>query len=131
MLERLQWLMPFFIQLVIQVMIDEFDENGEPLETSSVDKAFLKSSTHRSNLYFDNYLTRLDKSLPKDEAEVAKLILMEVATKGEVPTNSFKDLSESSSVLEMLELDGYINSQQNAYRFNSPILRDWWKKHAK
>jgi len=131
MLEKLQWLMPFFIQLVIQVMIDEFDETDETLEISAVDRAFLKSSTHRSNLYFDNYLTRLDKSLPVEEAETAKFILMEIAKNNEVPLDTFKDLDDASSVLEMLELDGYINSLLKAYRFNSPILRDWWKKHAK
>lgn len=131
MLEKLQWLMPFFIQLVIQVMIDEFDETGKSLEKSSVDRAFNKASTHRSNLYFDNYLTRLDKSLPTHEAEIAQLILMEIAINNQMPIDTFKDLDGASSVLEMLELDGYINSQQKAYRFNSPILRDWWKKHAK
>ncbi|MFK7982738.1 MAG: hypothetical protein AB8G86_22350 [Saprospiraceae bacterium] len=131
MLEKLQWLMPFFIQLVIQVMIDEFDETGKPLEKSSVDRAFNKASTHRSNLYFDNYLTRLNKSLPVDEAEIAQLILMEIAMNNQMSIDTFKDLEGADSVLEMLELDGYINSQQKAYRFNSPILRDWWKKHAK
>ena len=123
--------MPFFIQLVIQIMIDEFEETNTELEINSVDKAMLKSSTHRSNLYFDNYLSRLDKSLPVKEAEIAKLILMEIASKDEVPNDTFKELEGASSVLEMLELDGYINSQSKAYRFNSPILRDWWKKHAK
>jgi len=131
MLERLQWLMPFFIQLVIQVMIDEYDETNITLGRGSVDRAFLKSSTHRSNLYFDNYLTRLDKSLPVNEAKVAKLILMQIAVNNEMPIDAFNDYDEASSVLEMLELDGYINSQKKAYRFNSPILRDWWKKHAK
>jgi len=131
MLAKLQWLMPFFIQLVIQVMIDEFDERNIALEISSVDRAMLKSSTHRSNLYFDNYLTRLDKSLPVKESATAKRILMEIASKNEVPSDTFKHLKGATSVLEMLELDGYINSQSSTYRFNSPILRDWWKKHAK
>lgn len=131
MLEKLQWLMPFFIQLVIQSMIDEYEETGIVLETSVVDKAFQKSATHRSNLYFDNYLTRLDKSLPEEEATLAKKILKEIATKGAVSTKKYNKLVDASSVLEMLELDGYLNSSQNAYRFNSPILREWWKKYAK
>lgn len=130
MLDKLQWLMPFFIQLIIQMLIDEFDEKGIMIGKEAVDRAFQKSSTHRSNLYFENYLTRLDKSLPPNDAKLAKFILMEIATKNEMPKNAFAELENSSSTLEMLELDGYINFSSNAYRFNSPILRDWWKKHA-
>lgn len=130
LLSRLQWLMPFFIQLVIQVLIDEFESNGQKVSRATVDKAFTKSSTHRSNLYFENYYTRLDKSLSPDEAASAKEILKRIANENELPAKAFKDIDKAASVLEMLELDGYINANQNAYRFNSPILRDWWKKYA-
>ena len=130
MLDKLKWLMPFFIQLIIQVLIDEYDETGKPLTKKSVDRAFLKSSTHRSNLYFENYLTRLNKSLPPKEAELAQFILMEIAIKNEMPKEALNKLENAGRVLEMLELDGYINFSLNAYRFNSPILRDWWRKHA-
>lgn len=131
MLNKLEWLMPFFVQLVIQVLIDEYEATGKSIKKADVDKAFERSSTHRSNLYFDNYLSRLDKSLSAKEAKVAKQILLEIANKQQVPADHFDKLKNAEPVLEILELDGYINSLQNKLRFNSPILRDWWKKYGK
>ena len=130
MLNRVEWLMPFFIQLVVQKMIDEFDETGKKLTRESVDMALMKSGTHRSNLYFENYLTRLDKTLPQEEAKIAKHILKQISSNGELPIGSFDNLAMSGNILEMLELDGYITSTDGTYRFNSPILGAWWKKHA-
>ncbi|HFA50685.1 MAG TPA: hypothetical protein ENJ95_16885 [Bacteroidetes bacterium] len=130
MLEKLDWLMPFFIQLVIQKMIDEFDETGSILSKKSVDIAFVKSGTHRSNLYFDNYLSRLDKTLPEKEAKNAKHILKEVAVTGEIHVDTFDGMEGSKNILEMLELDGYLTSDGKNYRFSSPILGAWWKKHV-
>ncbi len=131
LLGKLQWLMPFFIQLVVQVLIDEYETSRKVIDKKFIDKAINKSSTHRNHLYFVNYYTRLEKSLPPKEAKVAKKILLEIANKTEVPLDTFDQQPNASRIMEMLILDGYINNNQNAYRFNSPILRDWWKKYGK
>ncbi|MEM1322599.1 MAG: ATP-binding protein [Bacteroidota bacterium] len=131
LLSKLQWLMPFFIQLVVQVLIDEYETRRKTIDQKFIDQAIEKSSTHRNHLYFVNYYTRLEKSLPPEEAKVAKKILLEIANKTEVPLDAFEEHPHSRRILEMLILDGYINNNQNAYRFNSPILRDWWKKYGK
>ncbi|MFK7808636.1 MAG: hypothetical protein AB8F74_12600 [Saprospiraceae bacterium] len=129
-LERLRWLMPFFIQLVVQMLIDESEITEEPISKATVDQVFEKASNHRNNIYFENYYSRLDKSLVKEEALLAKRILSKIAEENEVPLDTFKEENNGAAVLEILEFDGYINSNGNCFSFNSPILQNWWIKYA-
>ncbi|MCB0624452.1 MAG: hypothetical protein KDC43_11190 [Saprospiraceae bacterium] len=130
MLRSIDWLMPFFIQLVVQMLIDEFELHGRPITTETVDLVLEKASNHRNNIYFENYYSRLDKSLPKEEAGLAKQILSRIAEEGEVSNDSLRELSGAARILEILEFDGYIHLRAEAYRFNSPILQRWWVKYA-
>ncbi|MCB9331562.1 MAG: hypothetical protein H6574_10795 [Lewinellaceae bacterium] len=44
MLEKIEWLMPFFIQLVIQLLIDEMEtEKATDISTKMVDVVLQKS----------------------------------------------------------------------------------------
>ncbi len=130
MMLELKWLMPFFIQLVVQMLIDEFETNEQMITKETIDKVFDKASNHRNNIYFENYYSRLDKSLLKEEASLAKQILSQIATKDSLPLDTFKPLRNYAAVLEILEFDGYINSNNDCYSFNSPILQKWWIKYA-
>lgn len=132
MLDKIEWLMPFFIQLVVQMVIDEVEaDSKKPVQKALIDEVLAKASNHRNNIYFENYYSRLDKTLPQDESRTAKEILAEIAVKGQVSVDSFKQ-PNASSVLEILEFDGYIHlDEAKIYRFNSPILRMWWEKFAK
>ena len=131
MLDRLSWLIPFFIQLVVQMLIDEFETNYKPITKQVVDEVLEKASNHRNNIYFENYYSRLDKSLTPDESKLAKQMLLRIAEEDVVSLAAFDGMEDASRVLEILEFDGYINSLQDAYVFNSPILQLWWKKYAK
>ena len=59
MLDRLSWLIPFFIQLVVQMLIDEFETNYKPITKEVVDEVLERASNHRNNIYFENYYSRL------------------------------------------------------------------------
>ena len=131
MLDRLSWLIPFFIQLVVQMLIDEFESNRKPVTKEVVDDVLEKASNHRNNIYFENYYSRLDKSLTSIESKLAKQMLLRIAKEDRVSLESFHGIEDASRVLEILEFDGYINSLQDVYVFNSPILQLWWKKYAK
>lgn len=131
MLDRLSWLIPFFIQLVVQMLIDEYESNHTPVTKEVVDDVLEKASNHRNNIYFENYYSRLDKSLTPVESKLAKQMLLQIAEADRVALNAFDGMEDASRVLEILEFDGYINSLQDAYVFNSPILQLWWKKYAK
>jgi len=131
MLDKIEWLMPFFIQLVIQMVIDEAESDGQHIPKEMIDTVLAKASNHRNNIYFENYFSRLDKTLPPEESQTAKTILAEIAIKGQAPSDHFRQVN-AASVLEILEFDGYIHlDESNIYRFNSPILRMWWEKFAK
>jgi uncharacterized protein len=131
MLDRLSWLIPFFIQLVVQMLIDEYESNGTPVTKELVDEVLEKASNHRNNIYFENYYSRLDKSLKPAESSLAKEILLKIATEDRVAPDAFNGMEDASRILEILEFDGYINSHQDVFVFNSPILQLWWKKYAK
>jgi len=130
MLDRLKWLMPFFIQLIVQMIIDEYELEEKLVTKKLVDLVIEKASNHRNNIYFENYYSRLSKSLAKEEAKLAKKILSDIAKKDTLPLSSFKENEEALALLDILEFDGYINSQNDTYTFNSPILQLWWRKHA-
>lgn len=130
MLEVISWLMPFFIQLIVQMLIDEYELSQKTLTIETVDRVMVKASNHRNNIYFENYYSRLDKSLPEGEAALAKQILSTVAAKASVPLNTFQDQPDAIKILEMLVFDGYIHEVEDTYRFNSPILQKWWVKYA-
>ncbi len=130
MLAKLRWLMPFFIQLIVQMLIDEYEVVQRVITKEDVDKVIEKASNHRNNIYFESYYSRLDKSLTKEESLLAKMILSEIAIHDSVPPDRYIDQPAAISVLEILEFDGYINSHGDFYTFNSPILQLWWKKHA-
>jgi len=132
MLNKIEWLMPFFILLVIQMVIDESELNTQqPVPKELIDKVLSKASNHRNKIYFENYYSRLDKTLPPEESLTAKEILAEVARKGAVPVGDFTQ-TNTPSVLEILEFDGYIHlDESKTCRFNSPILRMWWEKFAR
>ena len=121
--------MPFFIQLIVQMLIDEYEMTQEPISKEVVDLVIEKASNHRNNIYFESYYSRLDKSLSKAESDLAKIILSEIAIKDKVPIDAFDEVESASSLLDILEFDGYINSMNKNYSFNSPILQLWWKKH--
>lgn len=129
MLEQIEWLMPFFIQLVIQLLIDETESENRPIDTAMVDKVLQKAANHRNNVYFASYLDRLAKTLPTEQCETAKAILAQIAGQGSVPRSAFTQ-GNAQLVLETLEYDGYIHEQNDQFHFNSPILRMWWKKNA-
>jgi len=130
MLEKIKWLMPFFIQLVIQLLIDETESEGNEISTKMVEKVLLKAANHRNNIYFASYYDRLEKTLPADHCTMAKTILAEIAEKEAVKASSFKK-GNAQVVLETLEYDGYIHEYEGFYHFNSPILRMWWGKNAR
>lgn len=129
MLDKIQWLMPFFIQLVVQLLIDESESENAPISEPMVDKVLLKAANHRNNVYFASYYDRLAKTLSDEQCETAKVILAEIAGKGQAERSIFQQ-QNAQVVLETLEYDGYIHEQGGLFRFNSPILRMWWQKNV-
>lgn len=138
-LEKVEWLIPFYIQLLIQELkILSREDADHPLDNGSIDEAINRMLEHRS--YFESWQTKLKESFSIDEYKFAKEILniisqnntmsaseiINIATKHELDEDEAKDM------IRTLVYDGYINNNENpkVYRYNSPILRQWWNKNV-
>jgi uncharacterized protein len=139
LMEKITWLMPFYIQLSVQELIEVYDEQNTPISIKMVDMAFLKMYNRRNNVHFVSYYKRLSKAfVTKEEHEMAERILAYLSENDSVTKGFFfPNLDNEDNkkmaryIFETLEYDGYLfyNEKDKTYRFNSPILRNWWKNN--
>lgn len=138
MLDKIEWLIPFYIQLIVDE-IDKLDFPGEPkkITEKEIDEAFLKAIEHRN--YFDNWHTRLRRNYSGAEYNFAKKLLNYISDEDTIKTDELVDLATACgleegfvNILNALKYDGYINNNENSkvYRFNSPLLKIWWNKNV-
>jgi len=139
LLEKVEWLIPFYIQLLIQELKILSRENAESsLDINSINTAIDKALEHRS--YFESWQTKLKESFSKKEYLFAKEILniisenytMESSAIINIAAKYSLDEDEAKDMIHTLVYDGYINNNENpkVYRYNSPILRQWWNKNV-
>lgn len=140
MLKRIEWLIPFHIQLAVQEII-QLARKGllEEVTTDLIDKAFDSIVQLRNNNHFEHYLTRLKKQFKGEALSYVIDLLDRLAREGTIERTAIVDLSVKyhlhdhwRHVIETLMYDGYINNSgdANTYRFNSPIVRMWWQRFA-
>jgi len=134
-LEKVEWLIPYYIQLIIQELDTmTIDIQGEKtVTTAMIDSAFSRIIEYRN--YFENWHTRLRASFKREEYNFAKEVLNTISEAGVMASSEMVNCSVKHSVEESykdiinaLKHDGYINNSQDPkiYRFNSPILKAWW-----
>ncbi len=137
LLNKIEWLIPFYIQLIVQEVV-KLQRETEDVQTSVIDKAFEEALEHKQ--YFESWLSKIKTSFKNNEFLFAKTVLNEIS---EQQTITFKQIVNLASknhmdeesargVVRSLVYDGYINNndQSKVYRFNSPILRQWWNKNV-
>jgi hypothetical protein len=136
LMQKIEWLVPFHIQLAVQEIMAI---KGKAIITKEiVDQAFTKIVEARNNNHFDHYYSRLRTHFKKEEVLFSNELLQKIADENTLTKGTIYDLSvkyhleaECKRILETLVYDGYINNNDdvNSYRFNSPILRMWWQKY--
>ncbi|WP_375447376.1 AAA family ATPase [uncultured Fibrella sp.] len=139
-LRKIDWLMPFHVQLLALEVIDVHESAGSPIDQRKADKAFDQVFHQRNKIYFEQYYDRLKKRLELGpEYQFVHELLNRAAN---VPTldkaivhdlavkHAFAD--QYKATLESLLYDGYLHetADGSAYRFNSSILKTWWKKYV-
>lgn len=138
LIDKIHWLIPFHLQLAAQEMIDIYELNKTTITPQQVDQAFERITHSRNDVYFDSYYSRLKKSFSPDQLPFVLDLLSQMAIQDEVPFSEIEstaarhDVTHTlDSLLESLVYDGYINNLINheVYRFNSSILKMWWKKY--
>jgi uncharacterized protein len=133
LLDKIDWLIPFYIQLII----DELRKSKKSITTLIIDSAFQAILDHRN--HFDHWHIRL-KSLADKEYRFSKELLNRVSENMTIESKEIINIAskysldedEAKEIIHSLMYDGYINNNDNPkeYRFNSPILRMWWYKNV-
>ena len=137
-LQKIEWLIPFYIQLIIDELKNIYrDENLKQITVDTVNQAIDGMLEQRQ--YFEHWHTRLRTSMKGKEYNFSKELLSIVSEKETISTNEIYNLAvkynlEDSykDLLGSLIYDGYINNNDDVkiYRYNSPILRMWWRKNV-
>jgi len=136
MLEKIEWYIPFYIQLITKEA-QRLYRRDPTINSSVIDKAIDNALGNRQ--HFEHWESRLHV-LSKNKNLFAKEILSIISKyktlelKDILNTGNKHNLEEKDviNVLKSLVNDGYINNQSNIkeYRFNSPILRIWWYRNV-
>ncbi len=137
-LDRLQWPIPYFIQLLVDRLLTEIEHPEERVVTiDDVEHAIDSLSCSDLFMTWDERLKEyrnleslarltLD-NLAATESGMTKDNLLTIAMEGKPATEEPKVKSELTKVLEMLIHDGYIMREEKYRKFRSPLLRKWWK----
>lgn len=139
LLNKVEWLTLYNLQLICSEIRKFFNTaTGGWTEFPIIDQAFT-ALPGKSDTDHQHYLSRLSKGLNKKEIKFAKELLNGIS-KGYRYTRSmafdiavkFKIEDRFTSVMKMLMHDGYITNQTSdkSYKFNSPILKIWWKENV-
>ena len=135
---QIEWLIPFYIQLIMQELRNICREQGiDAIEKAHVDKALQEMLEQRN--HFEHWHTRLRTTFKGRGYSFVKDVLNITSEKSEITSNEICDLAvkydiESSfkDIIGSLVYDGYINNHEevHTYRFNSPILKMWWRQNV-
>lgn len=137
LLEKIEWLLPFYIQLVIYELISLIDAKAEISDPKLIETAFEKILEQRNQNYFDHYISRLRRLFKDTEHDFVRKVLSEVAQKSSLNITDLTNIAvdygcekDLKRYIQALMYDGYINEvEKNIYAFNSPVLKLWWLKY--
>jgi hypothetical protein len=136
LLLKIEWLIPFHIQLIVQELIDMVYKT-KSVNKDNIDAAFDNIISIRHQNHFDHYYSRLRIQFKGNEFKFADELLQKLAGSGTLTKAQAFDLAVGHKVddscrriLDILMYDGYINNigDPGTIRFNSPIVRMWWQK---
>jgi len=137
-LEKIDWLIPYYIQIMIDELCDIYEE-GLPINNQAVDEALLRivKNKYKHDNYFEHWKSHLKISFDDlAQYNLAREVLNLLAMNQSIDKAVFHDLGIKHEVAEpqyvqgVLEYDGYINEHEGRFCFNSPILKAWWYKNV-
>jgi uncharacterized protein len=137
-LNKIEWLIPFYIQLIINELKNYHqDENFEQITENSIDRAFIEILEQRN--HFEPWHDRLRISFKSKDYNFVKELLNITSENDTISSNEITNLSVKyqledtyRNLVGALVYDGYINNNEDnqVYRYNSPILRMWWRQNV-
>lgn len=136
--QKVNWLIPFHIQLFVKELFDIMDEFDDlKVSNEIIDRAFEEIIDIRNNNYFEHYSSRLKKLYKGQQYDLAYSILTYVSINDSIDKSVIFNLSSKfdleknhKNVIQNLVYDGYLFQNEDSFQFNSPILKMWWKKNV-
>ena len=138
-LKKIEWLIPFYIQLLIQELVGiSREQTSKVVDIGMIDLAIERALGHRH--LFDHWRSKLKEGFDKQGYLFAKEILNRISEEEtmsllKIRNHAVKhalDEDDAREIIHSLEYDGYITRYEDdkSYRFNSPILKLWWYKNV-
>jgi len=139
LLDEIEWFIPFYIQLIIQ----ELKTLSREQSTIIIESKMIREAMHRAishqNL-FASWRSKLKDGFKKKGYLYAKEILNKISEEDTLSSLMIQNIANkhaldedyAKEIIHSLEYDGYINNNDDVkmYRFNSPILKQWWYKNV-
>ncbi|MGE8533283.1 MAG: hypothetical protein ACN6OJ_01715 [Chryseobacterium sp.] len=133
---KVEWTIPFYFQLIIHEIISDIDPTDE-VTTDVIDRAFIAAIEQRNDHHFEHYVKRLKRIFNENERQFIQVFLCQLCRETTVDKDEAINLAngilteeQTKRLLGSLIYDGYIIGQSTTvYKFNSPMLRNWWQNH--
>jgi hypothetical protein len=146
-LDRVGWPLPYYVQLMFHALreLPPHARSDAFPSIADVDAAYEELLSPNCSAYFAHWDTRLDDQLDVAQAASARFLLKQICTSPRgVSRNKLLRLilarrpeddpeaveRDLAQLLDLLERDGYLMRQKNAYAFRSFLLRDYWKRRT-
>jgi len=137
LLEKIEWLIPFYIQLIAQE-IKKLHRKEPKVTPQMIEQAIDNSLQHRQ--HFETWLSKIKTAFKNNDYLFAKEILNTISENMSMESRNIANIAakhslnddDAKEIIHSLIYDGYINNNDNPreYRFNSAILRMWWNKNV-
>jgi len=133
-LKKVSWLIPFHLQLIQQEVVDVYESTGF-VDRDSIDQAYEQIIHTRNKPQFEPYFSRLAKIFKGTEHDFTLEVLTYIAQNETINKQVLFDKSvkyhidDINNIMNILEGDGYLFKTAGDYRYTSPILQAWCKKH--
>jgi len=124
--EKIGQNIPYYIMLIVE----NLSYFSKEITFEDIDKSIERIIKDRGyDAYFLNWKIRLSEIFELNEERIAIQILTYISKYGEISYAEMINIGKSidlKSIIEILEYDGYISKQNNIYKFNSLLLKEWW-----
>ena len=132
-LDKLHWNIPYFIQILFAKLFDNYDgdisrEDIDLAYKELCSESYLNTWSERLSEYkeYEQHARHILDALSAKKEGLERETLLNVLMVGQDYSQASNMNLTLSTVLEMLENDGYILSKDGLRTFRSPLLRDYW-----
>ena len=137
LLEKIEWLIPFYIQLIIQE-IKKLHRRKPEVNHAVIDQAIHNALDNRN--HFESWQIKLRTGSDNTDYLFSKEVLNIISASNTLSSLEISNIAtkhalgndKAKECIRSLIYDGYINNNDDVttYKFNSPILRMWWNKNV-